>query len=199
VYTDQGWKDEMVDSRVPNSDDVEQLLLNAHLRNELEPFVDESFDLLEWQRMTTAGENEYLASMLAWERAPVLPVSQWFQPELVLEQPERLDEDQLSIRLSEVILQLYEARIVLECTEHLSDRELYTLIYRDILPSFEKKVDIPKNYLHWHCIDESEDPGTWLRFYATEEEREDWLLENGGELPDTEIPPFPRKMPRRAK
>ena len=51
----------MVDSGVPNSKDVEQLMLNAQLRSELEPFVDESFDLLDWQRMTTAYENEYLA------------------------------------------------------------------------------------------------------------------------------------------
>lgn len=189
----------MLNSRLPNSDDVEQLLLNAQLRMELEPFVDESFDLLDWRRMTTAHENEYLASMLAWERAPVLPVSQWFQPELVLDPPDQLDDDQLSARLSEVIAKLYEGRIVLECTEHLSDRGLYTLIYRDILPSFEKKVDIPKNYLHWHCLDESDDPLTWLRYYATEEERELWHLENGGELPDAEVPPYPRKMPRRAK
>ena len=198
-YTDLGWKDEMVNSGVPNSKDVEQLMLNAQLRSELEPFVDESFDLLDWQRMTTAYENEYLASMLAWERAPVLPVSKWFQPELVIESPEDLDDAHLSERLNEVIARLYDGRIVLECTEHLSDRALYTLIFRDIRPSFEKKVEIPKNYLHWHCIDENEDEEAWLRFYATEDEREEWRLETGGQLPEAEIPPYPRKMPRRAK
>ncbi len=51
-------------------DEVDQLLLNARLRDALEPFQDESFDLVNVQGMPTSFENEYLASMLAWEQAP---------------------------------------------------------------------------------------------------------------------------------
>ena len=61
----------MPESRKPSADDVDQLMLNAQLRNELEPFLDESLDVVDRHRMTTRHENEYLASMLAWERAPV--------------------------------------------------------------------------------------------------------------------------------
>ena len=67
----------------PNSDDIDHLLLNARLRDELEPFLDESIDLVNVSHMSTPKENEFLASMLAWERAPVLPISQWFNPELI--------------------------------------------------------------------------------------------------------------------
>jgi len=51
---------------------------------------------------------------------------------------------------------------------------LYCLLFRDILPAREKKIDWPNNYLHWDCTGANCDPEVWLRYYATEEEREDW-------------------------
>ena len=182
---------------LPHSDEVDQLLLNARLRDELEPYLDESVNLLNTRRLPTPMENEFLASMLAWERAPVLPISQWFQPELVLAHPDTLTDDQLKDSLWEVIQQLYDARIVLDFTDHLADRQLYTLIFRDILPSPEKKIDLPKNFLHWHCLDDNDEPEIWLRYYASQQEREAWFAETGIPLPKSEQPPFPRKMPRR--
>ncbi|MEX2026218.1 MAG: hypothetical protein WEH44_02940 [Pirellulaceae bacterium] len=180
-----------------NSDEVEQLLLNARLRDELEPFVDESLRLLSIRRMSTCQENEFLASMLAWERAPVLPISQWFEPELELPHPDRLDDKRLHKKLWETINRLYEKRIMLEFTDHLSDRQLYCLIYRDILPSPEKKIDLPRNFLHWHGLDADADEEMWLRYYASDDERQMWAEETGEALPASEPPPFPRKMPRR--
>ena len=50
-----------------------------------------------------------------------------------------------------MIRKLYQKRIVLDFTDHLNDRELYCLIFRDILPAREKKIDWPNNYLHWDC------------------------------------------------
>lgn len=124
-------------------------------------------------------ENEFLASMLEWERAPVLPISQWFEPELSLPRPETLDDAALHRLLWETIHTLYSKRIVLEFTEHLSDRQLYCVLIRDILPACEKKINLPKNYLHWHCLDDSDDPDTWLRYYASDEERTGWAEESG--------------------
>ena len=177
-------------------DDVDQLLLNAQLRDELEPFYDESLRLISSHRLPTRMENEFLASMLAWERAPVLPISEWFEPELVLPHPDTLDDDLLERELNQVIHRLFTKRIVLDFTDHLSDRELYCVVYRDILPSYEKKVELPNNYLHWHCLDCELEPLTWLRYYASHDEREAWLEVNGGTLPPAEPPPFPRRLPR---
>jgi hypothetical protein len=187
----------MRNSQHPISDDVDHLLLNAHLRDELEPYLDESIHLLDMRRLPTPAENEFLASMLAWERAPVLPISQWFQPELYLPHPDTLDESTLRAALSETLQKLYDKRVVLDFTDHLSDRQLYCVIYRDILPSLEKKIDLPKNFLHWHCLDDSDDVETWLRFYATDTERQMWHEETDLPLPTSEPPPYPRKMPRR--
>lgn len=187
----------MREPSAPNSEEVDQLLLNARLRDELEPFLDESVDLLNVRRLPTSLENEFLASMLAWERAPVLPISQWFEPELTLPHPDSLDDAQLHRALWDTIDRLYDKRIVLDFTDHLSDRQLYCLIYRDILPSPEKKIDLPKNYLHWHCLDDKDEPETWLRYYASEQERQEWADQTGLPLPPAQAPPYPRKMPRR--
>ena len=181
------------------SDEVDQLMLNARLRDELEPFLDESVHILDCRRLPTPEENEFLAQMLAWERAPVLPISRWFEPEMVLPSPEKLGDRELSTLLAETLSRLYDQRIVLEFTEHLSDRQLYTLIIRDILPSHEKKIDRPRNFLHWHCLDMDAAPEVWLQYYASEEEREAWADETGQSLPQQTAPPYPRKMPRRPK
>lgn len=181
----------------PNASDVDDLLLNARLRDELEPFVDESLELLNRRCLPTGEENEFLASMLAWERAPVIPIGQWFDPELDLLRPELLDDTQIHRALWDVIQRLAEKKIVLDFTDHLSDRELYCLIYRDILPSPEKKIDGARHFLHWACVDVSRDEESWLRYYANEEERAAWEEENGESAPPMEEPPFPRRMPRR--
>jgi hypothetical protein len=87
--------------------------------------------------------------------------------------------------------------VVLELTDHLSDRQLYLVLYRDILPSYEKKVDLTSSFLHWHCLDIEQEYETYLSFYASPGERRQWLVETGQSLPPSLPPPYPRKMPRR--
>ena len=180
------------------TDEVELLLHNARLRDELEPYIDESVSLVHFRQMNLHEENCFLESMLAWERAPALPISCWSLPELCLPRPSTLDDDVLRTLLYDTIERLFAVRVVLEMTEHLSDRELYTLIYRDILPACEKKVDLPGNYLCWRCLEEA-DSDTWLTYYATEAERLQWLEQNEGPLPEPCEVPFPRKLPRASE
>jgi hypothetical protein len=177
------------------SDEVEQLMRNAELRDELERYLDESVSRVNIQHLTLAAENDFLASMLAWEQAPVLPIYRWFEPELRLPRPDLLSDANLHKILESVIEKLYQKRIVLDFTDHLSDRELYCLIYRDILPAREKKLDYPSNYLHWDCTGPNGDPEAWLRYYATEEEREEWAELYGQPLPPRQTPPYPRTLP----
>ncbi len=187
----------MAQAHRPSPEEVDQLLLNAQLRDELEPFFDESITSLNVHEMPTPVENQFLRSMLAWEKAPTLPIAQWFNPVLVLPSPEGLDDDQIHDRLWDVIQQLYDKRIVLNFADHLTDRQLYTLILRDILPAEEKMIAQGENYLHWDCADASGDPDVWLRYYATPEERDIWQTEYPGDLPPGEQPRYPRPLPRR--
>ena len=77
----------------PAVDEVDLLLANARLRDELEPYRDESIDDPSVTRMSLRTENEYLASMLAWERAPALPIASWFTPVMELPSPDAIDDE----------------------------------------------------------------------------------------------------------
>ena len=143
--------------------EIDLLLDNARLRDEMEPFLDESVFLVDMDKMSVRNENEFLSSLLAWERAPVLPISQWFEPELVMPEHQTLTDLELNQQLHQIIGRLYEKNILLIHTDHLSDRQLYCLIVRDILPAQEKKVMLPQKFLKWQCLDIVEDEESWLR------------------------------------
>ncbi|MCG8584146.1 MAG: hypothetical protein MI757_05485 [Pirellulales bacterium] len=194
-----------METKSPQPEDVDHLMRNAELRNALEPYLDEAVIRIDSRHLSTPMENEFLASMLAWERAPVVPIYQWFDPPLELPHPDTLgqpeeDVDGTNEKLREVlwdtIEKLYEKCIVLDFTDHLTDRQLYTLIYRDILPTEVKRMDDQRRYLHWDCADVGGSQEIWLRYYATLEDREQWLAENDEDLPESETPPYPRDLPR---
>lgn len=186
----------MGDSCYSPHNDLDELLRNAELRDELEPYYDESISRVNVQHLPLTVENEYLASMLAWEMAPILPIYRWFDPELRPPRPASLNDEDLHEILGDIVDKLFEKRIVLDFTDHLSDRELYCLIYRDILPVREKKIDQGTNYIHWDCAGASGDPETWLRYYATPDEREAWSEAYHQPLPPCDTPPYPRQLPR---
>ena len=118
-------------------------------------------------------------------------------PPLALPPPDTLEPTDLHYRLWETIHKLAEQRIVLEFTDHLSDRELYTLILRDILPVEEKRIEGAGHTLHWDCSESEEgNSEAWLRFYASDQDRTRWLKEHGGPIPPHQEPPYPRKMPK---
>jgi hypothetical protein len=175
----------------PSVDEVDLMLANARLRDELEPYRDESIDP-SINRMPLRAENEYLASILAWERAPALPIASWFTPPLELPAPDSLNDAELEVVLAQTVERLYSKRVVLRFTDHLSDRELYTIVYRDILPCCEKKVDIPGKNLEWHCAQDSE---TWLRYYANAIERRRFQEEHEVGMPPSETPKNKRDLP----
>lgn len=177
-------------------DPVECLLRNAELRNELEPLFDESIGSVNSSHMTTDNENAFLESMLAWERAPMLPIAEWFEPKLYLPDADDLSDEEVGRLLADTVRSLYSKHVVLDFSDHLSDRELYTLIARDILPSYEKKLENRTSYLHWDCANTSDDPETWLTYYATEDERNVWAEEMDAEPPAMEDPPYRRRLPR---
>lgn len=184
------------DSGTQPANDVDVLLRNAQLREAIEPYADESLHVLSLVRWTTEQENEFLEAMLEWETAPVLPIRRWFEPELELPHPNRLSDEAVSQVLYDVLSRLCEKKIVLERTDHLSDRQLYVILYRDILPSPEKHI-CRRDWLCWRCVDEELHPEIWLTYYATERERRKWAEETGKTPPPRRQLPFPRRMPQQ--
>jgi len=180
----------------PDSEEVDCLLRNAELRDAIEPYLDEAIWEIDFRSLPTAAENRFLESMLALELAPLVPVARWFDPPLAMQPACTLDDEQVRERLWETIDRLYEKRIVLDFTDHLSDRELYAVIRRDILPALLKQVDLPDNYTHWDCsCSGDDDRSVWLMYYASDDEREEWRLEEGREPPLRLVPRYPRAMP----
>jgi len=184
-------------SRQPSQtpQEVEQLLINARLRDALDPYLDDSLLPLKGRRLTTAAENDFLAALLAWERAPVEPISRWFDPELVLPHPDKLSDEGLGEALRHAIDRLYQRRIVLQWTDHLSDRQLYLILYRDLLPAEEKKLDLRDQYQVWRFLDLEHDTEQWLRYYASDDERRSWSESSGTPPPPAERAPYPRNLP----
>lgn len=182
---------DMSETSRPIIDEVDLMLANARLRDELEPYRDESIES-STGKMNLRTENEYLASMLAWEKAPALPIASWFTPVLEIPAPDSIDDKELDKLLGQTVERLYSERVVLRFTDHLSNRELYKIIYRDILPCCEKKVEIAGKYLEWRCIEDTE---TWLIYYADAVERRRYQEEHDIDLPETMKPRFKRKLP----
>lgn len=180
----------------PHFPSVDDMLRNAELRCELEPYYDEAITRVDVRHWSIQYENEFLASMLAWETAPILPIYRWFDPELRLPRPESLGGEEISSILRDVITKLYEKHIVLDFTDHLTDRELYSVICLDILPSREKCLDLRNNYIHWDCAHAGGDPQIWLTFYASDEERAAWSDAYHLSLPPKKIPPHFRDLPQ---
>ena len=174
--------------------EVDELLRNVELRTELEPYFDESISRILYHHLPLRLENEFLASMLEWETAPIEPIYRWFEPELRLPSPETLTDDKLSQLLEEVIAKMFEKKIVLDFTDHMTDRELYTTIYRDILPSREKNLKHRNSFIHWDCS--GGDSETWLRFYASDDDREQWSDYYDQPLPPKQLPSQHRDLPQ---
>jgi hypothetical protein len=78
----------------------------------------------------------------------------------------------VTAKLWEVIRALLSRNIVLANTDHLSDRELYTLLWNETLR--EESVISPTNTLHLDMTRTGIDDGMpiYLRYYASEEQRE---------------------------
>ena len=106
-----------------------------------------------------------------------------------------LDEDALHARLWVIINAMAGVGMVLESTDHLSDRELYRYLVSEALCE-ETILSPPGSCGVWHLSPigggSEEDSQIYLRYYADDETRADWLRDFGGILPTKKKPPFDR-------
>jgi hypothetical protein len=113
-----------------------------------------------------------------------------------LPEPETLDDEALHAVLWQTIAALSRLGCYLDQTDHLSDRELYTLLYRDVLPDEMPALDGGGGGA-WH-IDilggcSTEDIQLYLKHYADERTRQHWRSEFPDDaMPDHVDPPYDR-------
>ncbi len=110
--------------------------------------------------------------------------------------PEELDDRDLTGKLWEVIRAMELFGHFLHHTDHLSDRELYRVLWTDTLrepttvmpenPEFACFIDIIGSGSH-------EDLRLYLKYYADEDERRDWAEEfPEDKIPEHVAPPYDR-------
>lgn len=180
-----------------DTDEVQAQLDCLEYETGLLPFMDESVTRVNYRMWRTKDACDFLKSMLDWEYAEVCPISHWFNPPLLLKPSRLLTDDEIAQALTETINKLYEKKIVLEYTDHLSDRELYDIIACEILPLEEKMLKKPTGYIHWNLAlnDTQEGSANWLMYYASEKERNAWSEIHRELPPNKSLPLYPRDLP----
>lgn len=134
-------------------------------------------------------QETYWNNIVAWEQAPwVTPADELAEEGIVPIALDKLDDGKLPTALWALIRALAERNIFLEHTDHLSDRELYTWLWKEGL--CERTKTPPKGSGWNFCTGpigsaSEEDMVIYHRFYATEESRKSWLKS----FPDSEMPP----------
>jgi hypothetical protein len=110
--------------------------------------------------------------------------------------PDSLSDEALHAALWTTIEALGKMHVYLDETDHLSDRELYTLLWGQLLPEEMPALD-PDEDSAWH-IDilggcSEEDIALRLKYYADEETRQLWRSDFPDyDLPDHVDPPYDR-------
>jgi hypothetical protein len=142
-------------------------------------------------------QEQFWKHVLAFEDAPeVVPFDLLVNFGVSLPAPDDLDDGHLTTRLWEVIHAMADLGLVLDFTNHLSDRELYARLWNDVLRE-PTQLD-PEDTLSVLHIDVSwspSDEGTlvYLKYYADDDVRRDWAREwPDYAMPDRVPLPFDR-------
>jgi hypothetical protein len=115
---------------------------------------------------------------------------------LSLPAPETLNDQEVTAKLWELINKMAQMRILLEDTDHLSDRELYTTLWSDELREETKDILLDQDSAcHYQMLSggSDEDNQLYLKYFADEKWREWWRKDYPDDpMPDHEDPPYDR-------
>lgn len=166
----------------------------AKLRQEVEKLGGSTMSL---ESMPADMEEEFLRHVLEYETAEPISLFQLIENSgLQIPPPDDLDNDALTLKLTEIIARMASLGSYLLHTNHLSDRALYEYLYHDGLR--EEAVLFPENPSYAYMIDltgsgSHEDNQTYLKYYADEKYRQQWATDWPDDpMPEHEVPPFDR-------
>lgn len=156
-------------------------------------------EMMCWEDPDTPPEvsEQFWQGMLDWDTCEYTRhIDQLADLGIQLPAPGDPNGSQLVEKLWEMINGLAELRVYLYRTDHLSDRELYTLLWEEMLR--DETPVLPPNS-GWRChLDilggcSEEDLYLDRKYYADEEERAQWAKDwPEDEMPDHVDPPYDR-------
>jgi hypothetical protein len=150
----------------------------------------------ESDRLSLDEREQFWRRVVEFETAPLTTnFQQLIDAGLDLPAPESLDDERITAKLWEVIDGLAKLRVFISETDHLSDRELYTALWRDVLRQETEAISDENSAWHVDLLRTGSEPDTflYLKYYADEEFRQHWLKEFPDYvMPDHEDPPYER-------
>ena len=151
-------------------------------------------------------EEQFWRNVLEFESAPVLVRREMLARDGVVVRPSvQVQDNELKEELWALIYALAHRRTFLGHTNHLSDRALYRLLVEEVL---EEETTVLPPHSGWACCvwldeygaqDDADGHLVFLRFYADEVYRQEWLEDfPQDQLPPREEPPYDRdsQLPR---
>ena len=159
------------------------------LLERLEQLAGEPFPMNFSEDCPDETKEKFLESVLAYEEVtPVVPFDELVKRGLQIPAPEGLSESQLSVKLAELVREMALLGIYLSSTDHVSDRELYRLLWTELLREPTTLMpDNPEFACHLDVIGgcSEDDIQIYLKHYADEDMRERWAPH----FPEDSIPP----------
>jgi hypothetical protein len=112
--------------------------------------------------------------------------------------PEEVDDEHLHEKLWEIIHALAKMRTYMDCTDHMSDRELYEKLWNESLHE-EDQVTLFEagwnSHLDFLCRGDEEGIRAYLKYYADEQTRTRWKEDfPDHDMPAHEDPPYHRDI-----
>jgi hypothetical protein len=142
-------------------------------------------------------EESFWKYVVDYEEAPWTTNFQQLEDAGVsLPSPDTLNDEQVTIKLWEVIQKLALLQVFIEQTDHLSDRELYHHLWTDSMREETKSLAMAANaacHIQLLSGGSDEDNLLYLKFYADEDFRRQWHKDFPTDpMPEHVDPPYDR-------
>jgi hypothetical protein len=183
-------------NRDPHDDRSQEEPIEA-LKRRVEKIAGGAITTGESDTLSAEQRRQFWQHVVDWETArSTTDFQRLTNRGMELPEPESLDDDRLAAKLWEVIDGLADLGVFLNWTDHLSDRELYAALWRDLLR--QEVPMLPDDQAGaWHVdvvgsgTDEADH--LYLKYYADEEVRQQWRVDFPDfQMPEHETPPFDR-------
>ena len=178
-----------------DEDDQEKRI--EDLKRRAEELCDGQMELCVLDDCSAETEEAFWKHVVGYEEAPW--TTHFHQLEgggVSLPPPDSLNDQDLKVKLWEVIHKLALLRVFIEQTDHLNDRELYSHLWTDSLRE-ETKALPPASDSAWHIQilggGSEEDNWLYLKYYADDASRRQWQEDFPNDpVPAHEDPPYDR-------